>query len=158
MGTRPQEVQAGPENGARNSFPLTHSFLLTEVPSRIPSALVPQGSWAQPPAQQWSGTCFFWEGTSHSGGDQPSRVRGGGEALQGKGRMGAQPSAPIIPSPPCSCQSCAALRVRRRWKSRARCSPAKALTARGHRQEGKCVVKGWGREEFCNLTNPDPYL
>lgn len=101
MDTRPQEVQAGPENEARNSFPLTHSFLLTEVPSWIPSALVPQGSWAQPPAQQWSGTCFFWEGTLHSGGDQPSRVRVGAQPYGGRGgrgRLSSQPpSSPPLP-------------------------------------------------------------
>lgn len=52
-----------------------HAFLPTEVLSQMSSALVLQGSWARPPAQQLSGTFFFWEGISHSGGDQPSRVR-----------------------------------------------------------------------------------
>lgn len=99
MDTRPQEVQAGPENEARNSFPLTHSFLLTEVPSRIPLALVPQGSWAQPPAQQWSGTCFFWEGTLHSGGDQPSRVRVGAQPYGEGGVEGGSALSPHRPLP-----------------------------------------------------------
>lgn len=52
-------VRGGPGNRTKELFPLTHSFLPAEAPSQGSSALVPQGSWAQPPAQQRSGTCFF---------------------------------------------------------------------------------------------------
>lgn len=75
VGTRLRAGQEGPENGSRNCCLSMHAFLPTEVPSQMSSALVPRGSLVRPPAQQLSGIFFFWEGTSHSGGDQPSRVR-----------------------------------------------------------------------------------
>ena len=89
------------------------------------SVLVPLDNWAQHPAQQPSGICCFWEGTSCSGGDQPSRVRaglgeGGFRVTEGgvsdpaddrTGLRGLCLQTPIKTPPPphCSCQSLAAL-------------------------------------------------
>lgn len=68
-------------------------FLPPGVQSQRSSVLAPLDSWAQHHAPQWSGICCFWEGTSCSGGDQPSRVRAwprGGELRVLRGQDGLQ--------------------------------------------------------------------
>lgn len=50
-------------------------FLPPGVQSQRSSVLAPMDSCAQRRVQRRNGTCYFWEGTSCSGGDQPSRVR-----------------------------------------------------------------------------------
>lgn len=69
-------AQGGDDQSLRPSSVLSlHPSLLLGLQSQTSSVLVPLDNWAQHPAQQLSGICCFWEGTSCSGGDQPSRVR-----------------------------------------------------------------------------------
>lgn len=51
------------------------SLLPLGLLSQSSSVRVPLDSWAHHTARQLSGTRCFWAGTSHSGGDPPSRVR-----------------------------------------------------------------------------------
>lgn len=70
-----RQVGARPRDGAKDGLLSVHPTLSLGVQSRRSSVLVPLDSWAQLHAQQLSGICCFWEGTSCSGDDQPSRVR-----------------------------------------------------------------------------------
>lgn len=72
---RPRPGSRWPGKGAIPGLLSVHPSLPLGLLSQRPSFLVPLDSWAQRPAQQPSGICCFWEGTSCSGGDPPSRVR-----------------------------------------------------------------------------------
>lgn len=139
-----------------------HSSLPLGFQSQTSSVLVHLDNWAQLPTQQLSGICYFWEGTSYSGGGQPSRVRAWSRRFwvrvtdgivsdPARGRVELRRihlQIPIVPlSPPYSCQSPAALRARMRRELRAKCSPAEVLAAGGCGQEGIYGARGWVGEE-----------
>ena len=62
-------------NGAVDGLLSVRPSLPLGLLSQSSSVRVPLDSWAHRPARQLNGTCCFWAGTSHSGGDPPSRVR-----------------------------------------------------------------------------------
>lgn len=64
-----------PGNGAVDGLLSVRPSLPLGLLSQSSSVRVPLDSWAHHTARQLSGTCCFWAGTSHSGGDPPSRVR-----------------------------------------------------------------------------------
>lgn len=60
---------------AMDGLPSERPSLPIGAQSQTSSVPVPLDNWAQHPTLQLSAIYCFWEGTSRSGGDPPSRVR-----------------------------------------------------------------------------------